>query len=205
MRLILARHGETDWNHDRRVLGHTDIELNERGRRQAAGLAEALKGERPDAIFSSPLRRARETAELIARHHTVDVELDSGLMELNAGDMEGFTYPQMVEGYSEFMKSWIEDATSMELPGGESLHQVQQRAWQVVERIRQRYADGVVVLVSHNFVILSIICQALDMPLTLFRRLRLSLGSISIVNFGRRGNSLLLFNDTCHHGEEREL
>jgi broad specificity phosphatase PhoE len=198
MRLILVRHGETRWNQENRVLGHTEIELNEKGRKQAERLALTLKDETVAAIYSSPLRRARETAGEIARFHGLEVVTDDALKEVDAGELDGLTYQEMIERYGDFLKEWIKNDPSLKMPGGESMAELQQRAWPVVERIVRDHPDGVVILVSHSFAILSIICRAIGLNLSHFRRLRLSVASISIINFGERGTSLVLFNDTCH-------
>ncbi len=198
MRLILARHGETLWNREHRVLGHTEIELSDLGRRQAERLALALKEERVAAIYSSPLRRARETAEAIARIHQLGVEFDEALKELDTGELDGLTFVEMGKHYSEFLKRWIEDASSVSLPGGESIRQLRERVWPMIERIAESHPNDVVIVVSHSFVIQCIICKALGISLSHYRRLRLNVGSISILEFGQRGISLLLFNDTCH-------
>ncbi|MFQ5925510.1 MAG: histidine phosphatase family protein [Dehalococcoidia bacterium] len=198
MRLILVRHGETQWNRESRVLGHTEIELNEEGRKQAESVALALKEEKVAAIRSSPLRRAQETAEAIARFHQVGVEADDAFKEMDAGELDGLTYEEMRERYGDFLREWIGDASALRMPGGESLAEVQQRAWQGVEGIIDRHSEGVVIVVSHNFAILCIICRALGLDLSQFRRLRLNVASISTLNFGGRGIQLELFNDTCH-------
>lgn len=198
MRLILVRHGETQWNRENRVLGHADIELNEEGWRQAQRLALALKEEKVAAIYSSPLRRARETAQEMARFHPGEVRIDDAFKEMDAGELDGLTYEEMRERHGEFLREWMRDASSLIMPGGESLEQLQQRAWQGVERLVQRHQREVVIVVSHNFTILCIICKALGLGLSQFRRLRLNVASISSLNFGARGISLLLFNDICH-------
>jgi len=198
MRLILARHGETMWNRENRVLGHTEIELTEKGRKQAERLALALKDEKVTAIYSSPLRRARETADEIARFHHLEVVPDDALKELDAGELDGLTFGEVMARYGDFLKDWLEDIPSLRMPGGESMAELHERAWAAVERIVNHHPDGVVILVSHSFAIMSIISRALGMSLSNFRRLRLSVASISILNFGKRGTSLLQFNDTCH-------
>lgn len=192
------RHGETRWNQENRVLGHTEIELNKKGREQAERLALALKDEKVAAIYSSPLRRARETAEEIARFHQVKVVTDDDLKELDAGELNGLTFQETMERYGEFLKEWIKDIPSLSMPGGESMAELQERTWPAVERIVRDHPDGVVILVSHSFAIVSIISRALGMSLSNFGRLRLSVASISILNFGAQGISLVLFNDTCH-------
>jgi len=198
MRLILVRHGETQWNRENRALGHTEIELNEEGRKQVESVALALREEKVAAIYSSPLRRARETAEAIARFHQVAVEVDGAFKEMDAGELDGLTYEDMRDRYGDFLREWIKDASLLRVPGGESLAQVQQRAWQGVEGIIHRHPQGVVIVVSHNFAILCIICRALGLDLSQFRRLRLNVASISTLNFGGWGIQLELFNDTCH-------
>jgi len=198
MRLILVRHGETRWNHENRVVGHTQIGLNINGRQQAARLTGALKDERVSAIYSSTLRRARETAAAIARGHGLGVVTDDALKEVDAGELEGLTFEEVMKRYDDFLQEWMKDNPSLRMPGGESMIELQQRAWPAVERIVGEHPDGVVILVSHSLAILSIISGALGMRPSNFRRLRMSLASISVLNFGERGASLVLFNDTCH-------
>jgi broad specificity phosphatase PhoE len=190
------------WNRENRVLGQNEVELNETGRKQAERLALAFKDEKVAAIYCSPLRRARETAEEIARFHELPVVADDALMEIDAGELDGLTFDEMRERYGEFLEQWLRDATAIAMPGGESMGQLQQRAWAGVERIVSAHPDETVIVVSHSFAIQSIICKALGMALSNFRRLRLNVGSLSILDFGKRGTRLVLFNDTCHLREE---
>lgn len=203
MKLILVRHGETQWNRENRVVGFADIGLNDEGRKQVKKLALALKEERVDAIYASPLSRAWETAQEVARYHDEEVKADDAFKEMDAGELDGLTYEDMRDRYGELIKQWLSEPASVIMPGGESLANVQERAWLAVEKIREKHPDDVVMVVSHNFVILCIICKALGLDLSQFRRLRPHVASISILNIGRRGMSLVLFNDTCHlEGEE---
>jgi len=200
MRLIVVRHGQTQWNHEKRALGHADVELNEEGRRQAQWLALALKEEKLVAIYSSPLKRALETAQAIARFHQAEVGVDRAFIEMDVGEMDGLTYEEMRDRYGEFLKEWMKGSCSLALPGGECLEDVQRRAWLGVEKIIKEHLkpEDVVAVVSHNFTILCIICRALGLELSQFRRLRLNLASISVLDFGGRGTTLVRFNDTCH-------
>ena len=102
MKLILVRHGETDWNKQRRVQGLSNLGLNETGRKQADALAQVLRKEKVDAIYASPLRRARETAQAISRFHKVEVVTIDGLKELDVGEVDGMTYEEMKVHHSEF-------------------------------------------------------------------------------------------------------
>jgi broad specificity phosphatase PhoE len=198
MRLILVRHGETKWNRENRVVGHIGIALNSNGRRQVELLAKKLKDDSVSAIHSSPLRRARETAAAIARIHGLRVIDDDAFKEIDAGEMEGLTFDEVMERYSGFIEDWMKGSTSLRMPGGESMSDLQQRTWPAVERIVGENPHSVIVLVSHSLAILSIITKALGMAPFNFRRLQVSVASISILNFREHGASLALFNDTCH-------
>jgi broad specificity phosphatase PhoE len=198
MKLILVRHGETQWNKEKRIVGHTEIELNEVGRSQVMQLARVLSGETVSAIYSSPLRRARQTAEEIARVHHLDIRVEDALKEFDAGDMNGMTILEVSERYGDFFDRWMEGTPGLRMPGGESISDLKQRAWPTVERIVQNHRDEAVIVVSHTITILTIVNSALGMSLENFRRLRLEVGSISVLEFGKRGASLLRFNDTCH-------
>jgi broad specificity phosphatase PhoE len=199
MRLILVRHGETDTNKARLALGRADVELNEHGRWQAQRLATSLKDEPIAAIYSSPLKRALATAEPIASSHGLKVQVDEGLSEMDIGEMEGLTFQQVGERYPHFLQAWLGGQAAHEaMPGGERLLDVQERAWQAIERIHQRQEGGTVAAVTHNFVILTLLCRALGLELAGFRRLRHSLGAKSVLEMGRDRIIVVSFNDTCH-------
>ena len=199
MRLILVRHGETDTNKARLALGQADVELNEHGRWQAQRLALSLKREPIAAIYSSPLKRTLATAEPIASSHGLKVQIDDGLIEMDIGEMEGLTFQQVGERYPHFLQAWLGDQAAHEaMPGGERLLDVQERAWQAIERIRERQEHGTVAVVTHNFVILTLLCRVLGLELADFRRLRLSVAAKSVLEMGRDRIIVVGFNDTCH-------
>jgi broad specificity phosphatase PhoE len=199
MRLILVRHGETDTNKARLALGRADVALNEQGRWQAQRLAASLKHEPIAAIYSSPLKRALATAEPIASSHGLEVQVDDGLIEMDIGEMEGLTFQQVGERYPHFLQAWLGDQAAHEaMPGGECLLDVQERAWQAIERIRERQEQGTVAAVTHNFVILTLLCRVLGLELAGFRRLRHSLAAKSVLEMGRDRIMVVGFNDTCH-------
>lgn len=198
MKLLLVRHGETDWNRERRSLGRSDIPLNQVGTEQAKRVAQALSDEKPAAIYSSPLSRALETAQAIAQHHGLAVVVEPGLAEMDAGELDGLLFQDMREKYAELLNRWATDAEEVRFPGGENLKEVQQRAWAVIERIHRDHRDASVVVVSHNFTILTILCKAIGLSLSQFRRMRSSLAGVSVVDLNEQGSVLELFNDTCH-------
>jgi broad specificity phosphatase PhoE len=198
MRLVLIRHGETRWNETHKFQGVSDIELSPKGKSQAQSLAESLKGETLVAIYTSPLIRARQTAEQIARYHACPVIIDEGLKELNQGQLEGLTGEDLRRGYPGFLKKWLQDPERTSLPQGESLGDLQRRAWASIERIMGEYPEGTVVVVAHSFVNLTILCRVLEIPLRHFRHFRQDATGKNIIEFSERGAVLHCLNDTCH-------
>ena len=198
LRILLVRHGETDWNKNRRFQGRTDTTLNEKGRAQAAALGRALKKEPIKAIYSSPITRAVETAAAINRYHEAPLEKRDGLMEMDLGDFEGILGSDFANDHPEFRKRWLKDPAVVRMPNGETLQEVQDRAWAVVKEIEATFHEGSVLLCAHNFAILMILCKSLGMDISRFRNLRLSLASISIIERSGGRQSVVCINDTCH-------
>jgi probable phosphoglycerate mutase len=182
--------------------GFSDIGLNERGKQQAACLSQALWNEEIVAIYASPLSRALDTAQAIAGSHQVEVRVDDDLREIDAGDVDGLSLDELGVKYRDFWQEWRQGTGIFRMPGGASLGELQDRAWQAIERIRQGTTQGTVVVVAHTFVVLTIICRGLGLDLANIRRLRQDVGGFSILDFGQRGVSLVALNDTCHLGQE---
>lgn len=199
MKLILVRHGETYWNEEKRVQGgDSDIELNDTGLEQARKLATFLRNEPIATILSSPLKRAIATAEVIASHHQLPIKIDERLSELKVGELEGVSVSNLGTTFSQFLIQWWQNRGSEVLPDGETLVELQQRAWKVIEGILQEHKDSTVVVVSHYFVILAIILKALDLPLDCFTKFRVDPGGVSIIEFQDYGARLVTFNDTSY-------
>ena len=208
MRLILVRHGATDWNLQRRVQGLSNLGLNETGRRQAEALAQSLKDVKVDAIYTSPLRRAQETARAISSFHQVEVVTLDGLKELDVGEVDGLTYEEMSLHHSEFFTKWMADFTSVRLPGGGTVPELRDQCCAAVQDIVKKQQPGtegkcdegekVVVAVTHYFPIMCIICNTLGLDLSYCRRLRLDVASMCTLDFNPERAVLVSFNDTCH-------
>jgi len=199
VKVILVRHGETDWNRSRRIQGGgSDTQLNQRGRQQAENLALRLKQEKIQAIYSSPLQRAQDTARAIAHYHQLPVELEPSLKEIGVGELEGMFIADVAEHLSELLIMHSQSNELPRLPGGESLTEVQQRVWHTIQRLVDRHSDGILVVVGHYFSILTAVCSVLNLPLSQIDKLRLKSGSISIITFDEQATRLTLFNDTCH-------
>ncbi|MBI2918468.1 MAG: histidine phosphatase family protein [Chloroflexi bacterium] len=198
MRLILARHGETNWNRERRMMGRTDLPLTTHGQEQAQALGRALGGVTIRAVYASPLRRAMETAQAVARPHALTVTPLDGLMELDAGELDGLTPAEARIGHRPFLEQWSQGDPNLAAPGGESLGQVQERAWAVLDSLMECHRSDTIVLVSHHFVLVTLTCRALGIPLQNFRRLRSSVAGYSILDFSGPEATLVVLNDTCH-------
>ena len=198
MRLVLVRHGETSHNREGRVQGQNDLGLTSEGRRQAEAVAVSLKGACAEALYASPLRRTMETAEPLARELGLAVIPAEGLMELDTGQMDGLAPEEMRQRYPEFMEQWRLGATWAAVPGGESLDHLQERAWRAVEEMAAGHPAGTVIVVTHNFTIVMVLCRALELPNPLFRRLRHGLASVTTLEQVRERWVLVGLNDTCH-------
>jgi broad specificity phosphatase PhoE len=208
MRLLLARHGETEWNRLRRIQGISDLELNETGRRQAEALARDLSNLSVYAVYTSPLKRARDTARLIAEPHGLEVITLDGLREMDAGEVDGLTYQEMRTHYRDFFEKWMQDCSTVRPPGGCTLEEIQEQAWSAVQEMQARHeqdspeanskGDGVTIAVTHFFPILSILCKALGLDLSECRRMRLDVASTCTLELRDSGAILVSMNNTCH-------
>jgi broad specificity phosphatase PhoE len=146
--LLLVRHGETDWNRDRRFQGHADPPLNETGREQARALAAELAGEGIELVYTSDLVRARETAEIVAALIGADVLPVSELREIDVGEWEGLTWPEIEERYPEGARSWRERGYGWE--SGETYDQLGERVVAALRRIAADHPEQRLLVVGHG-------------------------------------------------------
>jgi broad specificity phosphatase PhoE len=174
VQVLLVRHGATDWNLQGRCQGATDLDLNEVGIRQAQQIAASLSQETLHGIYSSNLKRAQQTAQLISLHHGLPVLIETDVRELDHGQLEGLTFSEIRENYSQFMQKWRTEPAEIQVPGGERLVDVARRAWSGLKRIARRHTSGeTIVVVSHNFPILGIICAITGTQLNNYRTFHL--------------------------------
>jgi probable phosphoglycerate mutase len=146
--ILLARHGETDWNNERRWQGHTDRPLNELGREQARRLADSLTDREIEAIYSSDLLRAHQTAQIVAEPLGLTVEVDAGLREVDVGDWSGRVHHE-IEGIDpQGYRRWREGGKGWN--GGESYEQMGERVVAAVTRIAERHPGGTILVVTHG-------------------------------------------------------
>ena len=203
-RLLLLRHGQTALSVERRYSGRGNPELTELGREQAALAAKRLASRTPSdvsAVISSPLGRARETAESAATALGLPVTVHDGLIETDFGAWEGLTFREAAERDPELFKAWLGD-TSVAPPGGESFDTVTERVLQARSEIVAGNESSTVVVVSHVTPIKVLLRSALDVGPSLLYRLHLDLASLSLAEFYPDGGaSVRLVNDTSHLGE----
>ena len=204
MKLILVRHGETETNRLGRIQGVSQTPLNERGLEQAAAAADAIYPDAPFTLYSSPLRRAAQTAEAIADRVGIRTIQEDGLIEMDVGEFEGLSGRQLRECFPDVMRAWDENAFQTVMPGGESLETVRDRAWQAIKKLADHHGSETVVAVTHNFTIHTILCTVLGMPPNNFRSLRIDLGSITRLDVGADRTVQLSVNETWHLRELRE-
>ena len=163
--ILLARHGETDWNRDNRFQGHADPPLNAAGREQARALAAALAAEPLTAVYTSPLRRAAETAEMVAAGHGLPAHADEALREIDVGSWEGFTRAELEARSPVAVARW--DAHGERgWEGGESHQEMLARVRDSVRSIAERHDGEKVLVVAHGGPIraLKALAAGLDYP-----------------------------------------
>lgn len=198
-RFILLRHGQTELSVERRYSGRGNPELTAEGLRQARTAAERIAREGEIAsIVTSPLLRARATADEVARVTGVEVHQHPGLIENDFGEWEGLTFAEAAARHPEIHSRWLGDVT-VPAPGGESFAEVAERVAATKDELAERFSGRTVVLVSHVTPIKLMLREALGVGPELLFRLHLDLASISIAEFFDDGGSVVrLINDAAH-------
>jgi broad specificity phosphatase PhoE len=175
---LLMRHGETDWNRQGRVMGRNPVELNELGRSQVESAASFAQTIRPDLIVTSPLVRARQSAEIMsAGLGGVEILEEPDIAEVLYGRWEGMTYHELIEDehYVTYRKAPLEHPT----PGGETITEVQTRGVEAVIRTLVTHSGRRVLFVSHGDIIRTVLCHFMGLELQYFHRIRVDNATIS--------------------------
>ncbi len=193
----LLRHGETQWNKEWRLQGQRDIELSERGIEQAYKAAERLRDLKVDYAFSSDLKRAVKTGEIVTRSWELELKKEPLLREVNFGKWEGLRYDDFTPGEQEEFQSWLDDP-DWEAPQGASQRELQERIKKFLSQSLEGEVDKKIFVATHGGPIKTIISEALGMDLKNSSRLAVSPASLSIVHYYGNNGYLVLFNDTCH-------
>jgi broad specificity phosphatase PhoE len=182
-RFLLLRHGETDRELRGRCYGRLDVELSPEGRRQAASIAAALADVHLDAVHSSPLARALDTARALADGRGLEPVAEPGLAEIDFGELEGLAYEDVRAERPGLFREWMETPTSVRFPGGESFAELRARVLEAVAGIRALHAGGAVAVVAHGGVVRVVLADALGLADGLVFRLDQAYGGLSVVDW----------------------
>ena len=168
--ILLARHGETDWNAERRWQGHADRSLTERGREQAQALAERLAGTELGTVYSSDLRPARDTAAVVAKRQGVELRTVPELREVDVGSWSGLTRSEAEIRFPDGFRRWLDGRPGWD--DGETYEEMSGRVLDAVRRIAESHPDAPVLVVSHGGPIRAIHAAALGLDIHAYRRIR---------------------------------
>ena len=181
-----------------RFRGRADLALDETGRRQAEAAALRLKGEQVAAIYSSPLRRALQTAEPIAKQLKLSVQPWEGLIDIDFGSFQGLSSEEAGKKDSKLFTMWVEKPHLVRFPKGESLEIVRQRVLAAVDELAAKHVDQTVILVSHTVVCRVLMCAMLGLDNSHFWQVRQDVNAINIFELRDGAPLVVSVNDTCH-------
>jgi broad specificity phosphatase PhoE len=193
--IILVRHGNTDWNVQEIFRGRADVELNETGIKQADLLAEYLEPVAMEAVYSSPLKRAFRTAEIVAAPHQIDVLPCQELIDFDYGEWQGLSNDTVRKKYGALHTDWLNNPHLARLPQGESLGDVTKRAIRLVDQVITKH-KGTVLLVSHRVIHKVLICALLGLDNSHFWNIRLDTCGITSFLYEKSRFVLVRHNDT---------
>lgn len=199
-RIYLIRHGETTWNSERRYQGTLNSPLSEAGWDQSYRTRDVLRDASLQAIYSSPLPRAQDTAKVIAEPHGLPVMTANGLSEIQVGEWEGLTVSEIEARYAEAVQQWYKEPHFARIPGGETIQEMRTRAVAAFDEIRSRHEGQTVAVIAHGGVNKSIILTALGAPLASYWRIRQHNACINVLDSEGPRARVLLINETIHLG-----
>ncbi len=202
-KLLLVRHGETAWNVQKIFRGRTDISLDEVGVKQAELLGKYLSNWQLEAIYSSPLKRALDTANIIARYQKVGVFVAQGLIDFDYGEWRSHPESEVKKLYPNLYHEWHTNPHRIKMPGGESLRNVRRRASQAVNDVLAKH-QGNILLVSHRVVLKVLICYLLGLDNSHFWNINQEVCGITIFDYADGRFILTKYNDTAHLAELRK-
>jgi broad specificity phosphatase PhoE len=199
-RIVLVRHGQTAWNREVRFRGQADVELDEFGLKQAQATGCYLAARWPVvAVYASPLRRATQTAEAIARAHGLTARPLEGLLDINFGEWQGLSPDEVAQRYPALYRAWWEAPHTVRFPGGERLDDVRSRIVAALDDVVARHPEQAVALVSHTVANRVLLCAVLGWGNDRFWRLRQETCAVNVFDVEDDGTfTIVLLNDTCH-------
>jgi len=196
--IYLVRHGQTAWNKEEIFRGRTDIPLDETGLKQAELVGQYFKGMEIQAIYSSSLSRAWQTAQKVAQFHDLKVQPLQGIIDMSFGNWEGRPHQEIQESDSNTYRQWVETPHLVRLPGGESLDDVRVRAMAAVEELIRNHPGKTLILVTHRVVNKVLICGILSLDNSHFWQITQDTTAINLIQYRNGKYILSLMNETCH-------
>lgn len=197
MKLVLIRHGETPWTVTKRYQGTTDVPLNPQGIRQAKAIARALRPMGPTCLYTSTLRRARETAQKVARELGLKPVADARLNEINFGEWEGCYYHRLSGEASAKFRQWREGKLTQP-PGGESIGSLRRRISRFLKEILRNHPEETVAIVSHGGPIKMFLFEVLKAESSSIWSFRIDPASLSLIEGNQRLWQIIWTNRLDH-------
>jgi len=197
-RLLLVRHGSTEFNTGRRFMGYSDIDLNADGYTQAEKLRDYLASEKIDAVYSSDLKRTLVTAEIISSGRSLDIVACPELREVNYGTCEGLTFQEIGNHYPDVAEKCINFTVKLEFPEGETFQEFIERTCQFLSVLDNHKPTETILVVSHNGPLKVLVCNLLGITMEHWWQIRIDIASLSVIDISPRGAMLSRLNDTSH-------
>ncbi len=202
LRIILVRHGQTEWNDGgasgEHFRGRIDIALNPTGVAQAHAVAERLASLSVAAVYSSPLRRAMDTAAPIARRHGLEVIPFPGLLDIDYGLWSGRSHKEVAGRWPDLYRRWLTMPEQVRIPGGECLDDVRRRVVEGLDGLLEKHDGQIVVLLGHQVVNKVLLCHLLGLGADGFWRVRQDTGCINRCDYDGHSSTVLTLNEVCH-------
>ena len=198
--IYITRHGETEWNAEGRIQGHTDVPLSERGREQARMLARRLAGVPIDAAYASDLSRAAETARVVVGERQAPLTYTQDLREYNKGVFEGMTAAEYQQKFPHLFKASMENDLDFAPPDGETIRETSHRLARVFQAVRRQHLDENVLVVGHGGSLRAGIVSLLELPLEANWKFVMHNCSLTVVHTYPDNCVMHLYNDTSHIG-----
>jgi len=194
----VVRHGRTEWNRVERFRGRADIELDEVGMKQAEATAGRIAEWQVSVIYSSPLRRALTTAEVLARRFDLEVQLLPGIIDIDYGEWQGLSPDEAAAKDGVLYSRWLKSPNKVKFAGGESLAGVRKRAASTVDTLITQHPKETIALVSHKVVCQILILSLLGVDNSHFWQIAQDVCAVNLFEVRGGVPSALLLNDTCH-------
>ncbi len=196
--LILVSHGETVWDAERRFVGRANVPLSESGLAQAEALARYIQAHwKPEAVYCSPLQRARQTAETIAAPFRLHERSHPGFLDIDFGAWQGLSEAEVARRWAEALRLWRTEPHRAPIPGGEMLETVRLRGRGALREVVQRHQAGTVVIVTHTTVARLLLLEALELGNDRFLYIGQDGGAVNLLTFDGEAFTLRRMNCLC--------